>query len=669
MPPAPAAAQARLPFRSARDAPVFDGNPLHLLRYFKDLDHIYDALGLTPTDEEKIEAAIYYLDYATAMLWESLKDPAAPFTWATFKDAVGKLYPGSDGSHLYSVGDLETLVKDWSFRGIFTRSEFGEYHREFSRMAKDLVSKNKIDNIYTRKLYLAGFGEATRRRIEFRLGITHPNHRPDEPYETAWVEDAAEFLLAGRVSSSPSPASQSLPYGGLSSPVPPSAFPSSYPMLYPGHSAPSAPPPTPQVKQEPIDMQSLIATMVSEVIKQTASAQRTRSPTRTRDNNNNGNNSNARWNECVFCGTDGCRIAVCQLAQDYIAQGKCIKGPDGRLILPSGQSLPRGIPGKNLAERFDNFQKMMTPSVPKVTTAMFDTVQCAMVEEAESEEEEEEDEYIRVMANELRKEKAKKKVEVVMPKSKPAVKPGESKPAANASPSGPPTKTDPQFRYESPAESSELLSRVWERSLDSPVTLTQRELLAVSLDLRKKAKEFTSARKVPATANKTFLNMFSNLYEPEQQGLEVAVQSDPLRAIGCLLMDGKKKKYDVEAVLDNGSSIVAMRRDVWEKLSLPVRSDLRIDMESSHGTIERTVGVIENLPVGFGNVIMHLQVHVTDHLPCEFLLGRPFFRLASSTTYDHIDGAQEIVIRDPNTSQEVTIATHEKKRYARPQGF
>jgi hypothetical protein len=145
------------------------------------------------------------------------------------------------------------------------------------------------------------------------------------------------------------------------------------------------------------------------------------------------------------------------------------------------------------------------------------------------------------------------------------------------------------------------------------------------------------------------MNLFSHLYEPDADGKMVAIMSDPLRAVRCLLPGENNKTFDAEAVLDNGSSIVAMRWDAWELLSMPVQSDMTIDMESSHGTIECTVGVISNLPVCFGNITVYLQVHVTDHLPCEILLRRPFFWVTSAKTIDHLDGSQELVLWDPNT--------------------
>jgi hypothetical protein len=92
-----------MPFRMARDALSFDGIPLHLNRYFSDVEYLHRILGLHPTDEDLIQVSIYYLDHETSMLWESLLNPLVPVTWNQFKNLIAGLYPGADGAHLYSM--------------------------------------------------------------------------------------------------------------------------------------------------------------------------------------------------------------------------------------------------------------------------------------------------------------------------------------------------------------------------------------------------------------------------------------------------------------------------------------------------------------------------------------------------------------------------------------
>jgi len=72
-------------------------------------------------------------------------------------------------------------------------------------------------------------------------------------------------------------------------------------------------------------------------------------------------------------------------------------------------------------------------------------------------------------------------------------------------------------------------------------------------------------------------------------------------------------------------------------------------MESSHGTIEKTISVLRNYPITIGEEVFHIQIQVSDCLPCKVLLGRLFFMLTSATTINHPDGSQEITMTNPNS--------------------
>ena len=59
-----------------------------------------------------------------------------------------------------------------------------------------MKSTGRIDDGGINRLFVNGFGDATRRRIEHRLSIIEPNHHPDDPYSMETVQKAAEFLLS-----------------------------------------------------------------------------------------------------------------------------------------------------------------------------------------------------------------------------------------------------------------------------------------------------------------------------------------------------------------------------------------------------------------------------------------------------------------------------------------
>src|SRR3954447_5914608 len=198
----------------------------------------------------------------------------------------------------------------------------------------------------------------------------------------------------------------------------------------------------------------------------------------------------------------------------------------------------------------------------------------------------------------------------------------------------------------------------------TPITLTQQELLAVSVDLRKRFKDHTTAKRVPVVST-TVNEAWFHQSEDNLQKTQAAVHSVPLRAVQGLL-DGK---MEVECVVDNGSSIVALRKDIWEKLGTPLRSDLVMNMESSHSTVETTTGVLQDFPLQVGSSKFYLQIQVADNLPCELLLGKPFFMHTKAITMDHEDGSQELVLRNSNTGEEIMVATHERKKKAVKQDF
>jgi hypothetical protein len=69
-------------------APVFNGTPYMLNRFFWDMDILYSTTGTMTTDWEKIQRAIHYQDCDTADLWELIvehpyapgMDPTSPLT-------------------------------------------------------------------------------------------------------------------------------------------------------------------------------------------------------------------------------------------------------------------------------------------------------------------------------------------------------------------------------------------------------------------------------------------------------------------------------------------------------------------------------------------------------------------------------------------------------------
>jgi hypothetical protein len=224
-------------------------------------------------------------------------------------------------------------------------------------------------------------------------------------------------------------------------------------------------------------------------------------------------------------------------------------------------------------------------------------------------------------------------------------------------------------RFQSPLENPTITQEVLDKALDIPITLSQRELLAVSPDLRRKMKDLTTGRRVATTLAEVLISdkYFERGEQPvdtlatEASALVVAEDSLPLRAFAGTL-DGRTT---AECVVDNGSSIVAVRRDIWEKLGTPVCANSILNMQSSNSSLAATTGLLRDFPLTVGPATFYLQIQVTDMLPCEVLLGQPFFSLTRAITIDHGDGSMDLELNDPNTGQKIRVPTHEKKNLRR----
>jgi len=400
---------------------------------------------------------------------------------------------------------------------------------------------------------------------------------------------------------------------------------------------------------------------------------------------------NTRPIGCNFCDSPEHLIRNCPEVDVYIRAGKCIRNGEGRVCLPNGRFVPASFTGKNLAERIDKFiaanpQLTTTASVNNtVSAAIFESVESfayesgtARIEEVTEEEEDDEDEMAllaRMYANEVAKRADKKKAapakaastsshppvpHVLVPPAPPKVTPqSASKPAGS----------EPQYRYQAPCEDPATTDRVFNRALDSTIQLSQRELLAVSPDIRKKVKELVTGKRVAAlaAANETVeaYSLEPAACLPQHNGLTVAVESAPLRAVDGVLDD----RVNVELVLDQGSSIVAIHKKIWEMLGTPVLADHVMDMESAHSSVESTLGLLKNFPLTIGPCTFYLQIQVAHNLSCDLLLGRPFFMLTGSYTQDNYGGSQHLVLNDVNTGQKIRVPTRARTRRQKPASF
>jgi len=115
-----------------------------------------------------------------------------------------------------------------------------------------------------------------------------------------------------------------------------------------------------------------------------------------------------------------------------------------------------------------------------------------------------------------------------------------------------------------------------------------------------------------------------------------------------------------EALLDSGSQIVSMMRDVAAANKISWDPSLSIQLQSANGSLSRTCGLAKNMPFMLGDVTVLLQVHIMEMALYKILLERPFDTITESTIVNDREGNQTINITCPNTGTRAAIPTYKR---------
>jgi len=358
------------------------------------------------------------------------------------------------------------------------------------------------------------------------------------------------------------------------------------------------------------------------------------------------------------------------------------------MVLPNGEQINARIaPGKNLRERIDNWHTTNNANVSLVNTVSSNFVEATdlqdqmsytwMKPDSEGDDTpqltERQIEEIGVLesliaSTQKKVDETKKRITKSGPTTRSstrqeALAPKQMIPASRISkevpeihPSGAPA---PQFRYHTPIEDPATISKVANQALNGSITLPIRDLLSISPDVRRHIKEQIVTKRV-TSASANALSAEANIVEcfmaalPERaDNIIVADHSVNLRVLDLILND----KIQVEAILDEGSQIVGLRKDIWEKLGVPIWSDHKMNMVSANASSNQTIGLIHDLKVTIGVYNFYLQVQVVENASYEMLLGRPFLTLTEANTQHWANGDSHITLQDPNLKAIITLPT------------
>ena len=211
-------------------------------------------------------------------------------------------------------------------------------------------------------------------------------------------------------------------------------------------------------------------------------------------------------------------------------------------------------------------------------------------------------------------------------------------------------RADPAYRTLPPVHSPDIATSVFQRSMEAPITITQRELLSLSPEVRSQVRDTTTTRRIPNKENITSQNLYedqddldfdsltpifpvatfalSDAYhrpipkgalvvedeieayyrslssgeDPDLNHLIVAGESHSIRSVHTLI----DNSHRVECILDPGCQIIAMSEAICHELGLAYDPSIVLHMQSANGTLDQSLGLSRNVPFQIGSLTMYL---------------------------------------------------------------
>ncbi|KAF9456071.1 hypothetical protein BDZ94DRAFT_1315524 [Collybia nuda] len=167
-------------------------------------------------------------------------------------------------------------------------------------------------------------------------------------------------------------------------------------------------------------------------------------------------------------------------------------------------------------------------------------------------------------------------------------------------------KEEANFRFAAPIEDKDTGTKLYDRILDTRVTVTAR-LVPRSAQTDEGSHHYTqSPNKLQnCSCIRYYRHMSSSL---AGTGLTPAHP----------MVEGL---HEVEAILDPGSEVVAISEAVWLTLNCPLNPDYRISLQATNCMTDLSNGLVENLKLEIGEIKFYLQAHVVREPAYDILLG------------------------------------------------
>jgi hypothetical protein len=267
----------------------------------------------------------------------------------------------------------------------------------------------------------------------------------------------------------------------------------------------------------------------------------------------------------------------------------------------------------------------------------------------------------------------------------------------------PKLSVEPGFKNRAPLQRDERAKELVQDTLKNTICITTEDLLNVSEPMRQELKKLLIKKRLE---KKSVSLAEVDSVEPASEAVETisaeslpeatyeilaedtngmskgsVVVSDPVMQYFNTLAPGEKPKTvvvaaeshalrtvyplingvgEVESLLDPGSQIVSMSKEVATTLQVTWDPDIVVHMESANKSLEKTLGLAKNVPFVFGPITVYLQVHVIEKVAYKVLLGRPFDTITESEVKNSKDGSQSLTLTDLNSGERCVMQTHER---------
>ena len=754
-----------MPARGERAAPSFDRNkPRELGRFFEELEYLFDRAALTKDSDMK-KHVLRYVEFEVEQIWKTFAEYSDQTkTYKDFKSAILVHYPDASGDYVYSLRDIDTLIGERQRVGISNTLELTDYHLKFLAITSWLIEKQQLGTLEQQRGYLRAFQPRLLASISNRLQMKNPDHHPNIPHTIQEVYEAARFILQGAATApqnyfAPTPPDVNPPFvpDGVVSIAKrePSVKKEDFGSLLAEFT---------KTITDAINQNNRP--------RYTQNYSAADSSTRNTNCNFCGGPHFIRECEKIeeFIKAGKCKRNA--EGKVVLPGGAFVpREIPGTLLSERIEEYHRRYPNQlaataALLNTIDHHGSVTNnsaqPSIPKHSFQLSTRDRIATIEAelynlrsrnskytplvrtraqkaraASMEEEEEETDAAAVKAaRQPQIEEVEDEGEprpVIAKETKDTPDPKESflpvmaadhpyrkvKDAVYAPPSerniGAPVKApvvskknEVAYKTLPPVHDPSIATAVYKRSMETPITITQRELLSLSPEVRSQVRDVTTTRRVPNAppANSHNVLHFENEHEhthesdnpkeamickpccvhkrippkgsiilddpidryyrslppgqePDPDRLIIAKESSAVRSIFALIDNSRRK----ECILDPGCQIVAMSEDTCHELSLIYDPAIRLNMQSANGNTDWSLGLARNVPFTIGSITLYMQVHIIGSPAYDILLGRPFDILTESIVRNFANEDQTVTITDPNSGQQHTVPTFPRGRH------